>query len=215
VSSKILTALFLVGGASALYAGPVYSCGGGSACDGNLYAAWVVTQTTTSYVLDVSIQVTSGYTGNASDFINALSIIPDNNSPFTGATLTGHPGGVWNGMSGGCGSQYVCAGATGMGASLFTYNNFTHSYSPSTLTWQFMIQGAPPSLGDTAHIKFNYISSLGTSVGGNGSFDVCIGVSGCGGVSADPPSSVPEPVTSALIGSGLVGLYFLRRRFPR
>ena len=117
-------------------------------------------------------------------------------------------------MSGGCGSQYVCAGATGMGAALFTYNNFTHSYTPNTLTWQFTIQGAPPSLGDTAYIKFNYITSLGSSLGGTGSFNVCIGVSGCG-ANEDPPSSVPEPVTSALIGSGLVGLYFLRRRFPR
>ncbi len=148
MSSKILSALFLVGGASALYAGPVYSCGGGSACDGNLYAVWVVSQTATSYVLDVGIQVTSGYIGSTTDFVSALSIIPDNNSSFTGASLTGHPAGIWSLQSGGLnaggcsgsGAPFVCAGATGMGANLFTYVNATSS-TPNLLVWQFTSPG--------------------------------------------------------------------------
>jgi hypothetical protein len=225
VSSKILTALFLVGGASALYGGPIYSCGAGSACNGNLYAAWVVSQTATSYVLDVGIQVTNNYLvanggpGSRSDFINGLAIIPDNNRTYTGASLTGHPAGIWSlqsgGLnSGGCsgtGTPYVCAGATGNGSNLFTYSNGT--YIPKTIIWQFTFQGTPPSLGDTAHIKYHFINNLGTSVGSLGSFDIaiqCIGGSGC---PADAPT-VPEPVTSALVGSGLIGLYFLRRRLP-
>ena len=216
--SKILSALFLVGGATALYAGPVYSCGGGSACDGNLYAVWVVSQTATSYVLDVGVQVTSGYTGSHTDFINALAIIPDNGGSFTAASLTGHPAGVWNIQSGGLnaggcsgsGAPYVCAGATGMGSNLFTYSNST--YVPKTLIWQFTITGTPPSLGETAHIKYHYINNLGTKVGDLGSFDVDIQCSGGNGCAASP---VPEPVTSALIGSGLIGLYFIRRRLPR
>jgi hypothetical protein len=217
VSSKILAALFLVGGA--LYAGPVYSCGGGSACNGNLYAVWVASQTATSYVLDVGIQVTTGYTGSNSDFINALAVIPDNSGTFTGATLTGRPAGVWSLQSGGLnaggcsgtGAPFICAGATGMGSNLFTYVA-PNTYTPKTLVWQFTIQGTPPSLGDTAHIKYNYISNIGSNVGSLGSFDIaiqCVGGNGC------TSSTVPEPVTSALIGSGLVGLYFLRRRLPR
>jgi hypothetical protein len=220
VSSRILTALFLVGGASALHAGPVYSCGGGSACDGNLYAIWVVSQTATSYVLDVGIQVTSGYTGAKTDFIDGLAIIPDNNGSFTTASLTGHPGGIWNYQAGGLnasgcngsGAPFICAAASGMGASLFTYNSITNTFDPKTLIWQFTVNGTPPSLGDTAHIKYHYISNLGVNVGSLGSFDIaiqCIGGNGC------EASTVPEPVTSALIGSGLVGLYFLRRRLPR
>jgi hypothetical protein len=218
MSNKILTALFLVGGVGALQAGPVYSCGGGSACDGNLYAVWVVSQTATSYVLDVGIQVTNNYTGSKTDFINGLAVIPDNNSSFTAATLGSHPAGIWNLISGGLnafgcdgsGATFLCAAATGMGSNLFTYSSGT--YIPKTLIWQFNITGTPPSLGDTAHIKYHYINNLGANVGDLGSFDVgiqCIGGNGC---SASP---VPEPVTSALIGSGLIGLYFIRRRFPR
>jgi hypothetical protein len=219
VSSKILTALFLVGGAGALYGGPVYSCGGGSACNGNLYAVWVVSQTATSYVLDVGIQVTDNYIGSKTDFLDALAVIPDNNNSFTSATLTGHPAGIWNlqngGLNaGGCsgtGTPFICAGATGMGTNLFTLVA-PNTYTPKTLVWQFTIQGTPPSLGDTAHIKYRYIDRLGNQVGSLGSFDIaiqCIGGTGC------DSATVPEPVTSALIGGGLIGLYFLRRRFPR
>ena len=157
MSSKILTALFLVGGASALYAGPVYSCGGGSACDGNLYAVWVVSQTATSYVLDVGVQVTNNYLtanggpGSTTDRIDALAIIPDNNGSFTNASLTVHPGGMWslqNGglNSGGCsgsGAPYVCAGSSNMGAMLFTYNPITNTNNPNTLLFQFTITGTP------------------------------------------------------------------------
>ena len=219
MSSKIIAALLLVGGASALYAGPVYSCGGGTACNGNLYAVWVVSQTATSYVLDVGIQVTTDYTGSKSDFINGLAVIPDNSGTFTGATLTGKPAGVWSLQSGGLnaggcsgsGAPYICAGATGMGSNLFTYVA-PNTYTPKTLVWQFTIQGTPPSLGDTAHIKYHYIDNIGNNVGSLGSFDIaiqCIGGNGCA------TSTTPEPVTSALIGSGLIGLYFLRRRLPR
>ena len=225
MSSKILTALFLAGGASALYAGPVYSCGGGSACDGNLYAVWVVSQTATSYVLDVGVQVTNNYLtanggpGSTTDRIDALAIIPDNNGSFTNASLTVHPGGMWslqNGglNSGGCsgsGAPYVCAGSSNMGAMLFTYNPITNTNTPNTLLFQFTITGTPPSLGDTAHIKYHFINNLGSGVGSLGSFDLCIGGNGC--VAGDP-SGVPEPVTSALVGSGLTGLYFIRRRLP-
>jgi hypothetical protein len=218
VLNKFLTALLLIGGASALHAGPVYSCGGGSACDGNLYAVWVASQTATSYVLDVSIQVTNNYLtsnggpGSNMDYLSALAVIPDNEGSFTNASMTGHPGGIWSLQTGGLaasgctgsGATFICAGATSP-ASLFS------SVTPNTLTFQFLITGAPPSLGDTAHIKYLYKSYLGTKVGDLGSFDVaiqCIGGNGC------DASTTPEPVTSALVGGGLIGLYFLRRRLP-
>jgi len=228
VSNKILTAIFLVGGASALYAGPVYSCGGGSACDGNLYAVWVVSQTASSYVLDVGVQATNNYLtanggpGSNSDFIDALSIIPDTNGSATADSLTGHGAGIWSlqtgSKTGPCssvGSPYICAGATGMGANLFTYS--ANGYIPNLQVWQFTITGTPPSLGDTANIKLSYINSIGTTASSSGTLDLtiqCVDSSNCDTSNfADAPvSGVPEPTTSALFGSGLIGLYFLRRR---
>jgi len=220
--------MLLVGGASALSAGPVYSCGGGAACNGNLYAVWVVSQTATSYVLDVGIQVTNNYTGSKTDFIDGLAIVPDSNGSFTSATLTGKPAGVWslqNGLSAGpCsgnGAPFACAGATGMGSNLFTYVA-PNTYDAKTLIWQFTIQGTPPSLADTAVIRYQYINNLGASVGSTGSFNIpvqCIGGNGCDANAFAPTGAGatpnPEPMTSALIGSGLIGLYFIRRRFPR
>jgi len=227
VLNKFLTALLLIGGASALHAGPVYSCGGGSACDGNLYAVWVSGQTATTYVLNVSIEVTNNYLtanggpGSHNDFISALAITPDNNSSFTHATLTSVPGGVWSLGTGGLnasgcsgsGATYICAGATGAGAALFSLSGTT--YTPKTLNFQFLITGPPPSLGDTAHIKYLYTFN-NAKVGDLGSFDVAIQCMSGGSCGSDPvgPTGVPEPVTSALTGGGLVGLYFLRRRLP-
>ena len=168
----------------------------------------------------MGIEVTAGYTGSTTDFLKALAVIPDNDSSFTSATLTGHTAaGIWNLQSGsglnaggcsGSGAPFVCVQANGAGSNLFNYNGST--FTPKTLIFQFTITGTPPSLGDTAHIKYLYTDDLGNKVGSLGSFDVgiqCIGGNGCDG------STVPEPVTSALIGSGLVGLYFLRRRLPR
>jgi hypothetical protein len=227
VSSKILTALFLVGGSCALYAGPVYSCGGGSACNGNLYAVWVVSQTATSYVLDVGIQVTQNYTGSVVDTFDGLAIIPDNKGSFTAASLVSNPLGTWTSQSGGLGASgcdgsaggIICAKAIGSGAHLFSFSSGTPT--PNTLIWQFQVTGTPPSLGDTANIQFHYdhlggvgISNSGLTsvpiqcIGGNG----CVGLSNIGVSSNDDIQSAPEPVTSALVGSGLIGLYFIRRR---
>jgi hypothetical protein len=225
---KILTALLLVGGTGALYAGPVYSCGGGSACNGNLYAVWVVSQTATSYVLDVGVQATNNYLttnggpGSNTDFIDALSIVPDSSGSMTSASLTGHAAGIWNLQSGsstgpcsGAGPAYICAGANGMGANLFTYS--PAGFIPNTQIWQFTITGTPPSLGDTAYINLRYINNLGNTVGNQGTLDLaiqCIGGGSC--VSGDfaDVATVPEPVPSVLIGIGLIGLYFIRRRLP-
>lgn len=221
MSSNILTALFLVGGASALYAGPVYSCGGGSACNGNLYAVWVVSQTATSYVLDVGIQATTSYTGSVVDAINGLAIIPDNQGSFTAGSLLSNPLGTWTKQSGGLGASgcdgsgvgFICARAIGSGAHLFSFS--MGAASPNTLIWQFQINGKPPSLGDTAQLKYHFDHFGGIGVSDSGSFNVgiqCIGGSGCIGISNSDIQAAPEPVTSALVGSGLIGFYFIRRR---
>ena len=229
MSSKILTALFLVGGASALYAGPVYSCGGGSACNGNLYAVWVVSQTATSYILDVGIQATAGYTGNKIDTIDDLAIIPDNQHSYTAASLVSNPLGTWTSKSGtggmgasGCDGtsvgRYICAKAAGNGSHLFTFAN--GGTTPNLLVWQFQITGKPPSLGDTVNIQFHYDHLGGVGITESALSNIaiqCTGGRGCLGttsLSSADIQAAPEPVTFALVGSGLIAFYFLRRRLP-
>ena len=218
MSSKILTALFLAGWASALYAGPVYSCGGGSACDGNLYAVWVSQSSSSFYVLNVGIQVTTGYTGSTIDSINGLSITPDNPKPFTSAGLSSAPPtGSWSFQAGG-----LNATAMGTGSHLFTFPLMGGAATPNLLVWQFTIMGPPPSLGDTAHINYTYVDLGGSHVGVLGSFDIpiqCIGgiscASGPSGLVTGNSSTVPEPVSLSLVGGGLLALGLLRKRLPR
>jgi hypothetical protein len=216
----LLSAIVLVGGACSLSAGPIFSCQDPivSGCNGNTYAIWVVSQTATTYNLEVDIQVTNNYLvanggpGSLTDSINGVAIDPSGG--FTAFSLLSHPSdGTWTAQAGGLSANGCdgsgggfCAISTGNGSALFTGS------TPRLLSWEFLVTGAPPVSGDTAHLKYHYVDNTGAKVGDLGSFDAgiqCIGGS-CGGGGGG--QAVPEPVSFLLAGSGLIGIYFVRRR---
>lgn len=211
----VLASLCLVAPA---FADIVYSCPDSSLCDGNTYAIWEVGSTSTSYTLEVDVQVTNDYTGSESDLLNALSIIPDNNLSFTSASLLSSPGDAYTYEAGGSNANgcdgtsttFICAQGS-PGAALFT------SGTPNLLSFQFVINStSQPQDGDTAHLKYLYVDTNGDKVGSLGSFDTaiqCIGDSTCGGGGGQ--SIVPEPSSLVLGGMGLLSLAFLKRRFRR
>jgi hypothetical protein len=72
-----------------------------------------------------------------------------------------------------------------------------------TATWTFTIPGLSPGPITVGHVVF----SFNTTAGDIFSCDA----SGCGGGGGQ---ATPEPVTLLLTGSGLIGMYFIRRRRP-
>ena len=183
-----------------------------SSLDGNTYSLWEVGNIPgVSYTLEVDVQVTNGYSGGLTDFLDALSIMLDNDVWFTGASLVAHPSGAWALQSGGlnaggcdgAGRPFICAQATGLGAPLFT------GTAPNLLAFQFLVYSRTvPQDGDTAHVKYHYVNSAGVKVGDLSSSLViqCVD-SSCGGA-----QTTPEPNTLLLSGLGLLAACFLRGR---
>jgi hypothetical protein len=78
-----------------------------------------------------------------------------------------------------------------------------HTMINQSAEWVFLLAGLPNNLGQTVTIS-NLVFSFGTTAG-----DTLTGI--------DPPSpdasiGTPEPLPFDLAGTGLVGIYFLRRR---
>jgi hypothetical protein len=66
----------MLGFAVAAKADLVFSCSGGSDCNGNTYAVSVVSHTGNTYVIEYDVKVagiggSNGYTGNATDVVEA------------------------------------------------------------------------------------------------------------------------------------------------
>jgi hypothetical protein len=174
----------------------------------------MVSHTGNTYVLELDVKVENTYTGNTTDFLNTVSL-KNMVGTFTSSSLISAPGGVgaWdfsnnelnaNGCAGG-GTKSLCAESTGLGPALFTGN-----IPVGILSFQFQFDSTE-SLASTAHIKYRYVTSAGNKIGDLGSWDIGIQCTNgdCGGI---PPSEVPEPLSLSLMGSGLVGLYFIGRR---
>jgi hypothetical protein len=74
-----------------------------------------------------------------------------------------------------------------------------------TLTWVFQFD-TTGGLNGTAELKYRYVDSEGGKVGSLGSYDIGIQPG------KPPNSTVPEPVSLSLVGSGLFAIGWLRRR---
>lgn len=199
--------LLMLPGAST--ASPIFSCGGGSKCDGNSYALYVTSHVGDTWQLEFDIKVLGTYTGNKwSDVVNAVEI--KNFAPvFTNASLIFGPSTTKSGTSwffdtvnelgaNGCAqgnSDPACIQAQGAGVNPGA--TFTDG---DILSW--LIQFHATTLNDTATIKYLYMDTSGKKVGDLGSWEIGI------------QRQVPEPATLALMGLGLFGIG-VRRKFKR
>lgn len=185
-----------------------YSCGTG--CNGNEYAVWLVSQSESTYVLQLDIKVTADYTGNQwTDVVNAVGLKNFTASSFTNFSLLDAPGGTdkWDlALPGelnatGCREKEeldefrFCAEAD----STASYTGASFS-SGVVLSWRFQFDSLF-GLNPTAHIKYLYNDSAGKKVGDLGSWDT-------------PIQHVPEP--ASILGLGtflfLIGSKLRRKR---
>jgi PEP-CTERM motif len=101
----------------------------------------------------------------------------------------------------GVGGTYSAAGGSIAG------NGAHNPFINQTATWTFTIPNLVTNGPVTpAHIVF----SFGTA----GDQFFCITPADCGGGGGGQGHPTPEPLTFALVGGGLIGMYFIRRRRP-
>lgn len=189
-------------------ANPVLSCPDVTKCNGNQYAISVISHVGNTWQLEVSIAILATYTGTQwTDLLNAVAI-KDMASSISNASLVSAPAGAtWTLYAGELNNGGdVCANDNSPGTKLCAWAGFNNGAAFTVGdTLSFVFQFDALALNDTSHLKYEYIEADGKKIGSLGSFD--IGIQEGGG-----PNEIPEPQTLALVGLGLLGVAFARRR---
>lgn len=191
--------------AASLSASTITGC---SSCDGASYTLDynIVSTSSTFDVFNVFLLVDdTTYTGGG-QYLNAVAVKPDSSilavnllsAPSTlpiGSSWVTSLGGLNANACDGSGSGFFCTGSTGLGAPVSTLGKeFEWQVSVTHDTW---FTGA-----SLASIKAIYVDASGNKIGSLLSADI--------GDTMHSP--VPEPLTSSLVGLGLIGLFFVRRK---
>jgi hypothetical protein len=168
-------------------------CGsGGPGCPDATYSFDIGTTSAS-----LTIHITGTVTAGVNDIIGGVNLGFTNSSNVSGLTLSANPGGGWATVTtgslsnAGCGSNsgaFVCASGTGV--SIVTGGTYTW-------TWTYTLADPNAIFGVAdVHIGANYNPHNGLIVSETGASTV----------------QTPEAASLALLGLGLIGVPFLRRR---
>jgi hypothetical protein len=196
-----MTAMF-IGGASSAKASVIYDlssdhCSGGCAPAGTIFGDVTLTQNGSN--VDITVHLNSGFgfakTGSvdfeAFLFSGVGVVIGDISVDAHTPTLAAAAGPFTASAIGTYGFGIGCP-TCGNGLSSTFSNNFTFHVASAT------IADLIPASGSA------FAADIGNLTTGN-----------TGPIDASLRSSVPEPITSGLVGTGLISLFFLRRRATR
>lgn len=204
-SKLLLGGALLLLGSTAATADPIGPTCDGGTCQGSIYEL-TYSSLNGSYAVSLDID-TSGYTGMG-EYIDTVAF--KISSSIDDATLVSAPDGPWTDPveatlnAGGCaggGSGWVCTQATNSGGAV-----------NGTLSWDFIVDIGGDLFTEPfeASVKARYVNAEGEKVGDLVSEDITLQPDGDG--NGDNGVTVPEPGALSLLGAGMLGMVWMRRR---
>jgi hypothetical protein len=190
-------------------------------CDGGLFAITfhLDSDNGTTSIFDVTLLADTSGNSLGPAHINAVAIGLNgvtvealmDAAPNGAGNWTGQGGGISSGVGGGCNGSgaFICAMANSSAFAALAPNASTAT-TPYEWTWDVEVPDSTPGgaasvFSSQGDVKVNYSEFNGHHVSDLFTF-----------ADASPRTEVvPEPITSALVGAGLIGFFFLGRRAAR